>query len=295
MSDTASKKLRAESEASQLQRLAASACRQRERIRQDIEKLDPLIVPSLKNSKESKPTNIVSQLSNPAYETKLPFPFVGDTNANRFEVDKESDEKYWRYMGREKFANLIDEFENIRRDPGYTVLHVYGTRGYGKSHLLAALVCVLAAWEVKVVYIPDCRELIRSPVSYVRAAMLFAWTGDESKQQNIMALENEEDIYRFFENQVDVIFVVDQLNALDIRKTDDRRTADKKADLYQWLDRCMACHKAILSSSANNHKFLNAVIKHPSQKMMYVYGGLTEVSLRSNNSFVKNVTLLTMV
>jgi len=288
MSDTASKKLRTESE-------AASARRRRECIRKDIEKLDPLFVSSSKDDPLSEPTNIVSKLSNPAFETKLPFPFIGDVTPNRFDVDDKTEEKSWSYMGREKFAELVREFEYIRSRSGWSTLYVYGTRGYGKSHLLAALVCVLAAREVKVVYIPDCRELVRNPVSYMRAAMLFAWTGDESKQQNIMALENEEDIYRFFEDQVDVIFVIDQLNALDIRKTDDTRTANKKGDLYNGLDRCTSRHKAIFSSSANNHTLLSTAIKQSSKKWMYVYGGLTEVSLRSNNSFVKNVTLLTMV
>jgi len=293
MSDTASKKPRVESEAFKLQSLAASARRRRERVRQDIEKLDPVIVSSLKDSKESKPTNIVSQLSNSAYETKLPFPFVGNTIPNRFEVDKESDEKYWRYMGREKFADLINEFEGIRHDPGYTALYVYGTRGYGKSHLLAALVCVLTAREVKVVYIPDCREFSQDPVQHMITAMLFAWADDESKQRDIVALETQEDIYQFLIGQEDVVFVIDQLNALQIRKDDEY--ADEKKQLYRWLGRLRTFKKAILSSSANNHTFLSEAMKQSSEKMMFVYGGLTEVSLRSNNSFVKNVTLLTMV
>jgi chromosomal replication initiation ATPase DnaA len=183
-------------------------------------------------------------------------------------------------MGREKFADLIDEFKHIRGNSGYSALIVYGNRGYGKSHLLAALVCYFAAREEKVVYIPDCREFLDDPVSYMRAAMLFAWTDDE-KQQNIMALNTMEDIYQFFRNQHDVIFVIDQLNALDEWKTDDEDTAKKKAYLHRWLNRFKASHKAILSSSANNQSMLNVVSEQSSKKMMYVHGGFTKVSLGS--------------
>jgi chromosomal replication initiation ATPase DnaA len=183
-------------------------------------------------------------------------------------------------MGREKFADLIDEFKHIRGDSGYSALIVYGTRGYGKSHLLAALVCYFAARKENVVYIPDCREFLEDPVPYMRAAMLFAWTDDE-KQQNIMALKTEEDIYQFFRNQDDVIFVIDQLDALDKRKTDDEDTAKRKTYLRRWLTRFRASHKAILSSSANNQSMLNAPPDQSSEKMMYVLGGLTKVSLRS--------------
>src|SRR5438045_1959362 len=257
------------------QRFAESARRRRERIRQEIEGSKPEIVPSSQGVPTPKPdNNIVYQLSNPAFKTKLPFPFVGDATPNRFDVDNKTEEKSWFYMGREKFAELIREFEHIRSDSGWTALIVYGTRGYGKSHLLAALVCYLAAREEKVVYIPDCREFLDDPVPYMRAAMLFAWT-DNEKQQNIMALKTEEDIYQFFQEQDDVIFVINQLNALDKQKTDDEDTAKWKTYLHRWLNRFRASHKAILSSSANNQSMLNAAPKQSSKKMIYVHGGFT--------------------
>ena len=77
-------------------------------------------------------------------------------------------------MGRDRFSELVDRFEHIQKDPSHSSLIVYGTRGYGKSHLLAALVCCLAATAAKVIYIPDCRELMKDPVSYVIAAMSHA-------------------------------------------------------------------------------------------------------------------------
>jgi hypothetical protein len=284
MSDTASKKLCIESEVTaELRELAANANKRRERIRQEIQKLNQS---SVLSSKDTPPPDLVSKFSSPAFDTKLPFPFV-QAVPERFDIGDGDDEKNWFYMGREKFAELKDNFEYIRRASRHRALIVYGTRGYGKSHLLAALVCHLAAGEDKVVFIPDCRALRSDPVPYMKAAMLFAWAGDEATQQLIMELKNENDIYWFFQGQKNVIFVIDQLNALEEKKKDNKSKAAEKARLHQWLDRLWAKHKAVLSSSANNHTILNEQPQQNNIQIMHVYGGLTKVSLKSNNSFVK--------
>jgi hypothetical protein len=190
-------------------------------------------------------------------------------------------------MGREKFAKLIKDFERVRNDPRLSSLTVYGTSGYGKSHLLAALVCYLAAREEKVVYIPDCREFRRLPIPYIRAAILFAWADDKSAQQRIMALDTQKAIDQFFQNQKDVVFVVDQTNALENERGDNESTINKKDQLRDWLQGIQATGKAVLSSSANNHSILNEASRQSSNEVMDAYGGLTKVGLRSNNSVVK--------
>ena len=127
-------------------------------------------------------------------------------------------------MGREKFRTLVHEVECLYKDNSKTRLIVYGTRGYGKSHLLAALVCLLAAGKTHVVYVPDCRELMKRQVRYMKAAMLFAWAGDTSKQQAILMLDDLKAMDEFLEEQsaiLNVVFVIDQLNALEIEKDDD--------------------------------------------------------------------------
>jgi hypothetical protein len=57
---------------------------------------------------------------------------------------------------------LLDGLQQMRKSHNWTALWVYGTKGYGKPHLLAALVCYLTAQEERVVYIPDlsgvCQE-----------------------------------------------------------------------------------------------------------------------------------------
>jgi hypothetical protein len=193
-------------------------------------------------------------------------------------------------VGREKFTTLVDEFKYFYNDVSRTHLIVYGTRGYGKSHLLAALVCLLAAGKTHVVYIPDCRELMKGQVKYMKAAMLFAWADDTSKQQAILMLDDLKAMDEFLEEQSaisNVVFVTDQLNALETEKDDSQKTINVKSELQQWLDGLLSPRiKGILSSSANNHKILGRSNRQDSYNIMYAYGGLTKVSNRSSNLFV---------
>jgi chromosomal replication initiation ATPase DnaA len=54
------------------------------------------------------------------------------------------------------FRKLIEELKIVREGCTYTAVWLYGTQGYGKSHLLAILACYLAAQDERVIYIPDC-------------------------------------------------------------------------------------------------------------------------------------------
>src|SRR5436305_2265899 len=84
--------------------------------------------------------NAALQLSDPAFDTKLPFPSVGFRIPDRFRVDPNDAQHNWFYMGREKFTELLDKVAILRGDIRLSDLTIYGTRGYGKTHLLAAYV-----------------------------------------------------------------------------------------------------------------------------------------------------------
>lgn len=209
------------------------------------------------------------QLSDPAKTFKLPFPFVYDLLPCRFDVDAQ-----WQftYMGREIFKELQKMFESIRRDPRCSAIWLYGTQGYGKSHILASMVCYLVSKGQKVVYIPDCAECRKDPVRYIRAAMLFAWVEEDNKIYEILELDTLEKMGDFFEASRDLVFVYDQLNALE---TDH--------NILKWLTRFRLPHKAILSSSANYESYLETCHRQSSERTLSVYGGLTVVSLTENN------------
>ena len=178
----------------------------------------------------------------------------------------------WQYMGREKFRELLQELKNVQES---AKVWLYGTQGYGKSHLLAALVCYLAAQDEQVVYIPDCRACLMDPVEYIRPAMLFAWADDIATQREVMALKTEKEIEDFIKSQKKVIFVIDQMNAL---KDKQRLEATERPTLSDWLMRFTSTSKAVFSSSANYTEYLEHSIKQSSDSVLHANGGLTRVS-----------------
>ena len=255
-------------------KLAGDACKRRNDIRQEIRALGIL-------------DDIAVKFSDPAFHNKLLFPFVNDTVPTRFGIDNENK---WFYMGREIFTELLNEVQKPWL-PNRSSLWVYGTRGYGKSHLLAALVYCLSATKKRIVYIPDCRGCLNDPIPCIRAAMLFAWADDESKKGEIMTLKTWAEIYEFFQNcryasfrgsrERELIFVIDQMNALAQLNVDDDSEKTNKANLRDWLRKFTAGHKAIFSTSANYTTFLQRSKRQTTEVTIRVYGGFTPVS--SNN------------
>ena len=179
-------------------------------------------------------------------------------------------------MGRTKFKQLMQKLNEVRHDEHYRALWLYGTQGYGKSHLLAALVCYLAAQDERVVYIPDCRSLIDNPIAYVKTAMLFAWADDVTTQKEIIAtLNTTHEIDAFFYSQKNVIFVVDQMNAF---KTGGNNDPNENRKLHRWIRSFTSRHKTVFSSSANHTDYLEQFNKQSSNRVLRVRGGLDDVS-----------------
>ena len=72
--------------------------------------------------------------------TTLPFPFPGEGKlTDRFTI---LDDDSWSYMGREYFTTLLNKVTKLMGSATREI-SLYGTIGFGKSHLLAALVCYL--------------------------------------------------------------------------------------------------------------------------------------------------------
>jgi chromosomal replication initiation ATPase DnaA len=138
-----------------LSQLAAEARRQRIRIREIVMKLND---PSDQHSVDlANPLpRVVDKFSDPSLKHALAFPFVGFVVSDRFKVDNTA-ERNWPYVGRTKFKELVERLKLVRNSHVKSAVWLYGTQGYGKSHLLAALACYLAAQDERVVYIPDCQ------------------------------------------------------------------------------------------------------------------------------------------
>jgi hypothetical protein len=257
--------------------LAAKARERRKHIREAITHINASSGQHSNSIESANPLpGAVDQLSDPTFDRELPFPSVIDMVSNRFKDDGTAEAK-WPYMGRTKFKELLEKLVEVRKSRSYTIVWLYGTQGYGKSHLLAALVCYLAAQDERVVYIPDCQEWLRDPVGIIRIAMLFAWADDITTQKEIMTLNTEDEIKAFFKYQKNVIVVVDQLNFLT---TNSLGVLTKFEKLYNWLMSFTVNHTAVFSSTANYKEYLETSEEQTSNRLVRVYGGLDRVSHR---------------
>ena len=255
-----------------LSELATRAREQRKVIREIITEIDSS---SDQYSDSIDPfPGAVDRLSDPTFERTLPFPFIGFGAPIRFKSAKGN----WRYMGRTKFKELLQTLKKVREHSSYKTLKLYGTQGYGKSHLLAALVCYLAAQDERVVYIPDCRAWLEDPVQYMQAAMLFAWGDYIPLQEEIKTLGTKEEITRFFNSQRGVIIFVDQMNG--IKASNDSREETERADLSKWLKALSYHQKKVYSSSANDMNYHEQAATQNYDLVLGAYGGFDEVSYR---------------
>ena len=208
----------------------------------------------------------------------LPFPSIqGMFPMNQSNMSGNRD---WKYIQRVKFQELLDGVRESIAKP-YAGLWLYGTTGYGKSHLLAALVCYLVATGFRVVYIPDCRACLLNPFEYVRDAMSLCWAGSPALQLAVMALRTQDDISKFLSGQPTgdspIIFVIDQMNALETESSTEESTNKRKADLERWLMEISSKHKSIFSSSANNISYRGSIQGQLNLLRVNAYGGLTKV------------------
>ena len=217
----------------------------------------------------------------------LPFPsLLPMLPRDRFDLDHDNN---WSYTAREKFKELLRGVSEPREGPG-AGLWFYGTIGYGKSHVLAALVCYLLSTGSQVIYIPDCQECLRDPVEYVRAAMLLAWDGSIALQMQIMDLETRDDILRFFKSRATegckAVFVVDQMNALERKDGVAWSASDSRnrVSLETWLYECSSQHTTVVGLSANNISLARLQSSQRNHSRLNAYGGLTEVVVRSTGS-----------
>lgn len=223
-------------------------------------------------------SNAAVQLSSPATLIKLPFPFVGHSLPERFNYD--GDHNYWDYMGREKFTELLDAI-NVLETTAWRGYLFYGTIGYGKSHLLAALACYLIAAGKRVVYIPDCRECAWKRVAYFRAAMLLAWGGPEDRviRESIMALNTMKAISDFFAKRSNILFIIDHLNILEMDPSGADPLSDgTKNEIRKWIRECVANHKYIFSASGDNQNRGWVKGESTGARRLLAYGGFSTVS-----------------
>ena len=201
-------------------------------------------------------------LSDPKSSTALPFPFLGAV-PHRFQLDHRD---RFKFTGRSIFPTVYDMAKHMNTKQQKR-LHIHGTLGAGKSYLLAALVSLLWKEGVRVVYVPDCYELLMSepPVSYLISSLSSCFCkdaelGPEIRKLSHSLLDKTHDSTRLegevliFCNlaakmQKHILFVIDQANELDDSE-EDRVSNKKKMEVRKLLDGLSSNHLKISSSTA---------------------------------------------
>jgi energy-coupling factor transporter ATP-binding protein EcfA2 len=192
-------------------------------------------------------------LGDPSKWSTLPFPSLfHQLPLDRFRLDPK---RNFPFMGREIFAEVYKVVSNMSWRTG-TIYSLQGTLGSGKSHILAALACLLLKDGKRVVYLPEARVMAEAMVAYTRGALLLTYADNQGLFQQIEGLSSTADICNFalqLSNRGEVIyFICDQMNGLDhFPDGADTKGRDIKEKAHSFFKQLHASHNFIWSASGN--------------------------------------------
>lgn len=220
----------------------------------------------------------------------LPYAYVAKTDSVRFNTFREPSEDvaFFHYYGRETLRVIYDEVIALDLRAGYSIYYLHGSLGFGKSHMLAALVLALFKEKRKVVFLPDCRALARSFLATLKdgLALTYAYLDDKEALRDCLRCSTATELVEWCvkrstsKKRERLFFVVDQINVLDTDpdaiNSVSSRTREECADLLAVLEQR---HVLIFSSSGNYLHSLKEFNKPGSQQRRSVFGGLSEVNI----------------
>jgi hypothetical protein len=222
--------------------------------------------------------------SNPCNKDTLPFPFLYTRlPQDRFALSSSS--STFEFMGRERFSDVWKEINAMVQGIGFPQLYIHGTMGYGKSHILAALACLLARTGRPTVYIPDCRQAAADPLPYIQSALLCTFTGPlwSARRDLIRSLMSTDDVLNFCRGLAKtnrLYFIVDQINALESEAPEkDQLTNAQKEALRKLLSQLYIGHYSVTSSSANYRTAMHMHQKQTGETKIEMMGGFSEVRM----------------
>ncbi|KAF8538315.1 hypothetical protein BDD12DRAFT_806239 [Trichophaea hybrida] len=187
---------------------------------------------------------------------------------------------HWGYMPRKKFSELLHQVEiQIKSSCRASEIWLHGTTGYGKSHLLAALVCFLIKSGHRVLYLPSCHPLVHAPMCYLQDAMELTWADSPDALQQIRALETLPEIISFFHGvEEEVIFVIDQMEALQQTGPTDA-WCNIRSELHRALYKASYYHLRVFSTSANTQSYHTLNRSRSNLIKVSAFGGMTKEEL----------------
>lgn len=219
--------------------------------------------------------------SNPRNMGTLPFPFLFLYLPELFQLLDHPPGCDFEYIGRESFARVWETVGELRLPTGRGRIYIHGTMGYGKSHLLAALACLLARKGKRVVYVPDCRQMLKAPLIYLKSALLCAFPDPPSFRDRIAirACSSVRELSEFCRTGQDRwYFIIDQVNALDPEEPGQDVCSNRtKMELLEVLQEMAVTHYSITSASANHKTVKHMQRKQTGDFKLSLMGGMSEV------------------
>ncbi|RPB20043.1 hypothetical protein L211DRAFT_576338 [Terfezia boudieri ATCC MYA-4762] len=222
----------------------------------------------------------VNDYCDPNLVQQLRFPFLGKTPNDRFALDSQG---RFSFYGRHQFREIYNVAQSLTYQ-GTSMYYLHGTLGSGKSHILAALTCLLMKEGHRVVYIPDCRALLLDLFGYLQFALVLAYCAPSDKvaREYLEDCKTIEELTTFCvkaSSDHRLLFIVDQANVLDPEdESADRITLASKRDARSLLDRITARHLKLASATANYAHGIADQLRQTGERRLHMYGGLTEVN-----------------
>ncbi|RIB24120.1 hypothetical protein C2G38_2032125 [Gigaspora rosea] len=221
--------------------------------------------------------DICNVYSSPKNFLSLPFPYPGSNiPVDRFAINEDG---FFTFMGRKEFINILNEINTFKARTGYMEMFIYGTVGYGTSHILAAIACFLLRNGRRVVYLPDCRKLLAvDAMEYIKSVLFLTYVDDDTKTNKINACESFDQIIKFCRSLDETLyFIVDQMNILDDCNNTGMNLVKENIDKLCWK------HFYIKNFSANNHAILHLKQKQTNEKKLrFIEDSMSHVKLMSS-------------
>ena len=143
-------------------------------------------------------------LADPQKLHHVPFPFpYGTKPEDRFLLD---DEGNFEFMGRVVLPQLVTAIETSITKKETLPINVYGTKGYGKSHIIAAVVVLLMKKKdgLPVLFLPQVRDMASlDAFKYLRAAALLTFATNDNVTREIQSCELLENLANVINAQTD--------------------------------------------------------------------------------------------
>ena len=150
----------------------------------------------------------------------LHYPYGGPDRAqDRFWFNEDG---LFQYYGRKSFRRVLDRVSELKMvgSNGYRQMYIHGVEGYGKSHLISAVICHLLSVRERILYIPDCRWLTIDPFSCLRDRFRLAFADGSYVLELLHECSSNEDLVRLSDKLADhgvtMKVFADQANALDV-------------------------------------------------------------------------------